>query len=244
MTAVSSSLTFGDTQTLKYSVLFQENADNITFLSGNPGYQEGRDLLFQISNKALPFPKDVSLASGNCFSASDFLEPDIDPIKFGASNLDYCSRTANLSSFCTSSSSDPIFNQIQGIQQFGKDIHDLTSQDTSFIPLVDQPPASSPSWDATTGTCSNMITGYRYQLMYSQAGFYDNLQTYIVGIKRTPLQTTVTHPSFTTSNKTIDLTVAFGYLELVAEEIREDDFKTFDFPPQIGSDLIVPLTFH
>jgi len=34
-----------------------------------------------------------------------------------------------------------------------------------------------------------------------------------------------------TTNITIDLTVSFGYVELVASEIREDDFKIFKFPP-------------
>jgi len=47
-----------------------------------------------------------------------------------------------------------------------------------------------------------------------------------------------------TGNTTINLFISFGYIELVAEEIREDDFKTFEFPPQIGSDLIVPITIH
>ena len=89
-----------------------------------------------------------------------------------------------------------------------------------------------------------MIVGYWYQILYSQAGFYDNLQSYTVGIKKIPVFEDVTHLAFATVNVTVNLFVSFGYLELVAKEIWEDDFRTFEFPPQIGSDLIVPLTIH
>jgi hypothetical protein len=74
-----------------------------------------------------------------------------------------------------------------------------------------------------------MHVGMKYSILYSHAGFHSNLQSYIVGMKATPVYETIVGPA--SGNVTVNYSVTFNHIFTDADETKPTEYKRFDFPP-------------
>jgi len=85
-----------------------------------------------------------------------------------------------------------------------------------------------------------MIIGFRYEILYSKGGFRNNLQSYISGVRKVPIQKSITLTG--TTNSDVDLQISFIHTLVLPSSLRTEGKRPLDFPPRIGSDLIAPVT--
>jgi len=181
------------------------------------------------------YPKDVAKEDGTCFESSDFddLAESAALIEFGTNGIDQCRvSVSDIADNCNSFESRDIFTQFSKFAIMGDA---ETSKDTDWKSLIENSVSSS-TWEAGTGNsgvCKGMLNGFRYEVMHSKMGAENNLQNYIVGIRKVP-----TYTDFSVSDSTQDqdvyLTVTFSDIYILPEKLLN---PSDPFPPRIGADL-------
>lgn len=164
--------------------------------SGNPGYQTDERLLLA-SDVTVPlylsgFRKKIADSAGACLTSSTGLSSVTeDFLKFNEEiNMDCSKAIANNAAFQTECSSTAyqslyMFNQFNKFGRYGDaDI----SVSTDWFSILSPNITSVPTYNATSTTCENMITGIEYEVLLSVKGYKNKLEYYIVAINSNLLQ--------------------------------------------------------
>ena len=233
----------GDVVTLHFITKFYRQTNStIATRSGNPGYLATERLLLASTvsgaTELTGFRKDIASTAGECLADNSTLTTITENyLEFMEDVNMQCNLTlADAAAFeaqCTDTAYQSLymFNQFTMFGRYGTA---QTSDSEDWTDIITQAVTTSPTYDATTLTCQNMITTIQYEVIVSYQGYEDNLQMYVDSINAKPLQEDVTYVD-TTSTPGMPYRVIFTNYLVMPDDIRNDDKIPYEFPPDLGT---------
>jgi len=238
----SSTLAVGDIVELNVITKYQATGTDVEEKSGNPGYLANKRLLLgELNSGSIElsgYRKEISDASGEWLATNPTLSTVTDNfVRFKEEVNLQCNKAiadaAALQAECTNTAYQGyyMFNQFSKFGRYGDARISNLDDWYDIIPVTI---STDPIYDSATTTCNNMITGIQYEVLISEIGYENELQSYIVAINSKPLQENVVYSTALTN--LAYKAVVTNYLVLPSD-IRDDEKIPIDFPPKLSNDI-------
>ena len=195
----------------KFSVKFVEvGASTPVVRSGAPGYIIGKPVLAGAITTAgninlinyIPDPyfgislvKDMRLANNIGCPVGTTEYTSREPVRFGQNSQTGCSLWLKMSDFSSQASCDSLRTRIYNLQtltaqsknRIGRFGNASVNNEFDWIPIINDIPAAiqagSSSAQTASRTCSNLLTEFKVEFLYSAYGIASNPQLAVVGAR-------------------------------------------------------------